>query len=240
MSLLNRLRTLTISQRNVLIASWLVLTCNAAFFQRLSELTPYDGWRAGVFLVATGLMLIAYIASFLQVLTWGVFARPLQSFVLLASALTTYFMSTYGVGIDAGQIQNMMETNPQEVWDLMSWRLLATLLVIAGLPMLWLWTVPATPLSWRATLRSKAIALVLGLVTILALAGWHYADYASTFREHRELRYLVVPHNYIAGLKRYYSKMATPAHLPLLSFGEDATRTTAATKKTHAVCLCAG
>lgn len=231
MSLLNRLRTLTISQRNVLIASWLVLTCNAAFFQRLSELTPYDGWRAGVFLVATGLMLIAYIASFLQVLTWGVFARPLQSFVLLASALTTYFMSTYGVGIDSGQIQNMMETNPQEVWDLVSWRMLATLLVIAGLPMLWLWTVPAASLSWRATLRSKAIALVLGLVTILALAGWHYADYASTFREHRELRYLVVPHNYIAGLKRYYSKMATPAHLPLLSFGEDATRTTAATKK---------
>ncbi|REH40247.1 lipid A ethanolaminephosphotransferase [Paraperlucidibaca baekdonensis] len=224
-------RLLTLSQRNLVIAAWLVLTCNAAFFHRLLELTPYDGWRAGVFLGATALMLIAYFASFLQLVTWGPLARLVQSLLLLASALTTYFMATYGVGIDAGQIQNMMETDAHEVFDLLSWQMLACVLFIAGVPMLMLWRVPAAPASWRATLRSKAIAIALGLASILALAGWHYADYASTFREHRELRYLMVPHNYLAGIKRYYSKMAAPPNMPLLRYGEDATWISAGTTK---------
>lgn len=102
-------------------------------------------------------------------------------------------MMAYGVGIDAGQIQNMMETDVNEVLDLLTLRLLAFMLLIVGLPLLWLWSTPAAALSWKQTLRNKLFAVVLGLVSMLALAGWHYADYASTFREHRELRYLIVP-----------------------------------------------
>ncbi|MFQ3216195.1 phosphoethanolamine transferase [Paraperlucidibaca sp.] len=231
MSVISRLKNLNLSQRNIVIAAWLVLSCNAAFFHALSALTPYDGWRAGVFFAATGALLIAYFATFLQLITWGSFARPVQSFLLLASALTAYFMMTYGVGIDAGQIQNMMETDVNEVFDLLSLRLLAYMLLIAGLPLFWLWSMPAATMSWKQTLRNKLIAVVLGLVSMLALAGWHYADYASTFREHRELRYLIVPHNYIAGLKRYYSKIVTAPDMPLQHYGEDATRVYSSAKK---------
>lgn len=231
MSAIYRLKNLNLSQRNVVIAAWLVLSCNAAFFHALSELTPYDGWRAGVFFAATGALLTAYFATFLQLITWGPFARPVQSFLLLASALTAYFMMAYGVGIDAGQIQNMMETDVNEVLDLLTLRLLAFMLLIVGLPLLWLWSTPAAALSWKQTLRNKLIAVVLGLVSMLALAGWHYADYASTFREHRELRYLIVPHNYLAGLKRYFSKVAAAPDMPLQSYGEDAVRAHSAAKK---------
>jgi lipid A ethanolaminephosphotransferase len=224
MRLIHRLQQLNLSQRNWVIAAWLVITCNVTFFQRLSELTPYDGWRAGLFLLATGLLLIAYFATFLQLITWGRFARPVQSLLLLTSALTTYFMVTYGVGIDAGQIQNMMETDNREVFDLLCWRMLAYSIFIAGLPLLWLWSKPAPASRWQQALRSKIMAIALGLASILALAGWHYADYASTFREHRELRYLLVPHNYLAGLKRYYSSIAASPNMPLQRYGEDAKR----------------
>lgn len=218
------LKQLSLTQRNVIIAVWLVITCNMAFFHQLSSLTPYDGWRAGVFLIATGVMLTAYFATFLQLVTWGPLARPIQSFLLLGSALTAYFMTTYGVGIDAGQIQNMMETDPNEVMDLLTGQMLAYVLFIAGLPMIWLWSTPSPKLRWQKSLRNKIVAVLAGLISILALAGWHYADYASTFREHRELRYLITPHNYLAGLKRYYSKLAAPTNMPLLRYGEDATR----------------
>lgn len=222
--LLSHSQQLSLSQRNLVIAVWLVLTCNLAFFHALSALTPYGGWRAGIFLIATGAMLTAYFATFLQLITWGPFARPVQTFLLLASALTAYFMSTYGVGIDAGQIQNMMETDVHEVLDLLSFRLLVYVLIIAGLPLLWLWSTPTPNIRWKQRLRSKAIAITLGLGSLLALAGWHYADYASSFREHREVRYLIVPHNYLAGLKRYYSKVAATPNMPLMRYGEDAKR----------------
>ncbi|MEO6698692.1 MAG: phosphoethanolamine--lipid A transferase, partial [Paraperlucidibaca sp.] len=170
-------------------------------------------------------------SSFLQLITWGPLARPMQSFLLLGSALTTYFIATYGVGIDAGQIQNMMETDYLEVWDLLSPRMLAYIVFIAGLPMLLLWSAPTPSIGWKRTLRNKVVAILLGLVSILALAGWHYADYASTFREHRELRYLMVPHNYLAGLKIYYSKIANNPDVPLLRYGEDAKRKAAVSTK---------
>ena len=231
MSAITRLRNFNLSQRNLVISAWLVLSCNTAFFHALSVLTPYDGYRAGIFLAATGALLIAYFATFLQLITWGRMARPVQSFLLLASALTAYFMTTYGVGIDAGQIQNVMETDSKEVMDLLSLWLLAYVLFIAGLPLLWLWSTPARKLSWAGNLRSKLIAIALGLASMLALAGWHYADYASTFREHRELRYLIVPHNYLAGLKRYYSKIAATPDMPLQRYGEDAARLKPTAKK---------
>ncbi|MEO6699243.1 MAG: hypothetical protein ABIR53_06260, partial [Paraperlucidibaca sp.] len=76
MKLIYRLQQLSLSQRNAVIALWLVIICNGAFFHRLSELTPYDGWPAGLFFLATGFLLIAYFSSFLQLITWGPLARP--------------------------------------------------------------------------------------------------------------------------------------------------------------------
>ena len=40
-----------------------------------------------------------------------------------------------------------------------------------------------------------------------------------------------MPHNYIAGLKRYYSKIVTAPDMPLQHYGEDATRVYSSAKK---------
>ena len=176
---------------------------------------------------------------FLQLVTWGRLARPVLTLVLLCSALTAYFVDTYGVGIDAGQIQNMMETDAKEIGDLTSLSGLLHVLALCLPPLVWLW--------WRQPLRTgflrgllhKAMALGLGLAVAGGVALAFYADYASIFRNHRELRLFVNPHNYVNGLRGHF-KSKRLEDLPLLPLGHDAVRTPDAAGKPRLLVLVVG
>lgn len=208
---------------NLVIALWITLTCNQTFLSRLHEHTPFDGWRAHLFLAAAVLLLWAYVQLFLQLVTWGWLARPVLTLILLCSALTAYFVDTYGVGIDASQIQNMVQTDRHEVADLCSLDGLLNVLALCLPPLVWLWWRPTVRTGLLRGLLHKAMALGLGLAVAGGVALAFYADYASIFRNHRELRLFVNPHNYVNGLRGHFrSQHMEP--LPLLPLGRDAHR----------------
>jgi len=223
---MNRLPTLprTLLTANALIALWLTLLANASFLSKLAALTPYHDWRLPAFMAAMVLLLSAYIHLFLTLITWGRLARPVLTFILLASALTAYFVDTFGVGIDAGQIQNMMETDVKESWDLVTWNMLAYVLVIAGLPLVWLWRKPLAPESFLRRQRNRVIGSLGSLALVAVVAACFYADLASIFREHRSIRFNIVPHNYVSGLRSYFKESQVHANMPLQTYGEDAKR----------------
>ncbi|MFX5839629.1 hypothetical protein ABTE60_20180, partial [Acinetobacter baumannii] len=75
---------------NSLVALWIVLTGNLTFFRRLASLTPFQDWRAEIFLLSAVILLWAYVNFALQLLTWGRLARPFLTFILLASAITAF------------------------------------------------------------------------------------------------------------------------------------------------------
>jgi lipid A ethanolaminephosphotransferase len=65
-------------------------------------------------------------------LLFGAFAipylfKPVTSVFLLIAAAASYFIGEYGVAIDAGLIRNIIETNPAEVRDLVTIKLLGYL-----------------------------------------------------------------------------------------------------------------
>ncbi len=209
---------------NALVALWIVLTGNLTFFSKLSGLTPFDGWRAWAFLFSAVVFLWAYINLALQWLTWGRLARPLLTFLLLASAMTAFFVDTFGVGIDGGQIQNMMETDMREVLDLMSWRMLGYAVVLAGVPIFLLWRRPLASEGLWPRQRGRLLSSLLSLLLVAGVAACFFADYASIFRGHREVRLVINPQNYIVGLRHYYHKGKPAQDLPLVAYGTDAHR----------------
>jgi len=214
----------TLLATNALIALWLTLLANTSFLSKIAALTPYHDWRFPAFMAAMIVLLAAYINLFLTLITWGRLARPVLTFILLASALTAYFVDTFGVGIDVGQIQNMMETDFQESWDLATWNMLGYELVIAGLPLLWLWRKPLTPERFLRRQRNRLIGGLGSLALVALVAACFYADLASIFREHRPIRFTIVPHNYVTGLRAYFKESQTHANTPLQTYGEDAKR----------------
>lgn len=209
---------------NGLIALWMTCLANTTFLHTLYTLTPYSGLQAGLFLTSAFVLLWAYLNLLLQLTTWGVLARPIQSLLLFFCAFGAYSIDTFGVGIDTGQIQNLMQTDPREARDLLNWHLFAYVTIIMGLPLFWLWRKPLAPIGIVQNLKHRAYSTALSLALIGAVAMAFYVDYAAIFREHRQIRYTVNPTNSVNAFINYSQRHVVIKKLPLVRYGEDATR----------------
>src|SRR3546814_11143605 len=119
-------------------------------------------------------------------------------------------------------IRNVLETDPREASELVGSGLVLPLLGLAVLPIAALWRLR---LRRRPLLRATWMRLAF-LVAMLALAAgsalFAYQDLSALARNHREVRYLVTPSNYLVSLSKVL--LATPPGpaRPLLPIGEDA------------------
>ncbi len=206
------------------IALWLTCLANTSFFHTLFKLTPYSGFQAGLFLASAFLLLWAYLNFFLQLLTWGPLARPMLTLLLFFAACGAYSIDAFGVGVDVGQIQNLMQTDPYEARDLLSWRLFAYVFVLMGLPSFWLWYKPIQRVGVWQNLKLRAYAALVSLVLIGGVAMAFYVDYAAIFREHRQIRFVVNPTNSINAFISYSQRHVVIKKLPLVAYGDDAQR----------------
>ncbi|MFJ7312355.1 phosphoethanolamine transferase [Pseudomonas sp. NPDC098747] len=210
---------------------WVTL-CASAFFlagfnfvlwQHLFAITSADG-KGIAMRVAFGVMIFA---AFNIVLTFLVFRRvlkPVLTLMFLISAGVAYFMSQYGVMIDAGMLRNFAETNATEVRDLLSFKLLAYIVFLGVLPSWLLWRVPVNYRRWHRELFSKVIVSFASVAVIGGVALANYQGLSSLFRNHHELRLMLVPSNYIGASAGYLREQVASAQRPFVKIGEDAQR----------------
>lgn len=201
---------------------WLGLILNFAFYQKIHEFTPYANLKAGLLLVATALIIIAFYNLVLQWLNWKWNAKILASVLIILGGFSAYFVNSLGVVITPDQIQNMLQTDAREVRDLWSMRLVIWTLVFVIFPLCIVWMLKIQPASTGHQLVHKSLSSVVSLGLILGLLFCFYVDYAAIFREHRDLKGMLSPQNSIASTLSYYKKKAPKANLPLVTFGEDA------------------
>ncbi|MFN4367884.1 MAG: phosphoethanolamine transferase [Acinetobacter sp.] len=215
-------KSISLSGFNMLLAMWLGLILNFAFYQKIHEFTPYTNLKAGVLLVATALIIIAFYNLILQWLNWKWNAKILASALIILGGFSAYFVNSLGVVITPDQIQNMLQTDAREVRDLWSMRLVIWTLVFVVFPLFIIWMLKIQPASLGHQLVHKSLSSVVSLGLILGLLFCFYVDYAAIFREHRDLKGMLSPQNSIASTLSYYKKKAPKANLPLVAFGEDA------------------
>ncbi len=112
-------------------------------------------------------------------------------------------MTEYGVMIDAGMFRNFAETNVTEVQGLLSLKLALYILLLGVVPSLILWKLPISYRRWHLELFSKLLVTVACCVAIGGVALANYQGLSSLFRNHHELRLMVVPSNYIGASLGY-------------------------------------
>lgn len=215
-------KSISLSGFNMLLAMWLGLILNFAFYQKIHEFTPYANLKAGLLLVATALIIIAFYNLVLQWLNWKWNAKILASVLIILGGFSAYFVNSLGVVITPDQIQNMLQTDAREVRDLWSMRLIIWTLGFVIFPLGIVWMLQIQPTSTGHQLVHKSLSSVVSLGLILGLLFCFYVDYAAIFREHRDLKGMLSPQNSIASTLSYYKKKAPKANLPLVAFGEDA------------------
>lgn len=207
-----------------LIASAFLLTgFNVVLWQHLFDITAADG-NGIAMRVAFGVMIFAAFNMVLTFLAFRPLLKPVLMLIFMISAGVAYFMSQYGVMMDAGMFRNFAETNATEVRDLLSLKLFAYILVLGVVPSLLLWKVPVNYRRWHRELFSKVIVSVASAAVIGGVALANYQGLSSLFRNHHEIRLMLVPSNYIGASVGYLREQVVSAQQPFIRIGEDAQR----------------
>ena len=210
---------------NLLAALWLAGPGNMPLWWALWDLPEVSGWRGLGFVVGHALMLAGVLWALISGLTWRVIWRPAVLSLLVIAAATAYYMTTYRVVIDDSMMANVFATDAREVRDLLSWRGMVWLLLLAVLPGWWWWraTGHAVPCGvWRSVGRN-ALGVTVGLLVAMLSLWLIFQDFASVTRNHRQLRLMMNPLNvmYATGQLAY---AALPHRIqPTRLVGTDAT-----------------
>ena len=200
----------------VLASVWIAALPNWPLWHALLALPETASLRGGLFVAGFGVMIAALLTMLLALFSWRITIKPAIAFVLLAAAFGAHFMGSYGVVIDTTMMVNVLQTDPHEVRDLLSWRLLANVTLLAGVPLLLLWRAPVARVpGWHQTGRNL-LALIAALLVLAALVFALFADLSATMRNHRSMRYLINPVNSLYALVDLAAQSnARPAGPPL-------------------------
>jgi lipid A ethanolaminephosphotransferase len=149
-------------------------------------------------------------------------AKPLLTVLFAATAFAAYYVGSYKVYLDPDMVRNVLQTDPKEAGELLVPGLVPPLLGLAVLPIAAL---------WRLRLRERALPRALAmraafLAAMLALGAggalFAFQDLSALARNHREVRYLVTPANYLVSLARVLRASPPGPAKPLQAIGEDA------------------
>lgn len=205
----------------LLASVFLLLGFNLTLWQHLFAITDFNS-KGLMLRAAFGVMIFCVFNIVLTLFAFRRVMKPVLIVLFMISAGVAYFMNQYGVMIDAGMFRNFAETNATEVRDLLSLKLVAYIVLLGVLPSLVVWRIQVNYRRWHRELISKTLVSVGCAAVIGGIAVLNYQGLSSLFRNHHELRLMVVPSNYIGASIGYVSEQVVSAQKPFVTLGEDA------------------
>jgi len=206
----------------VAAASFWLLTANGPFLAAaLKGRAPSDAstWTFAVALCA--IVLAAHVLILGLVCNrWTV--KPLLGVLAVGTAAAAYWMGSFGVYLDPSMLRNVLRTDVAEAGELLSPGLALHLALYAGVPLLLLARVQVVrrPIG-RALVRRLSLLLAALAVALAALTAV-FQPLSSLTRNHREVRYLVTPANYLWSAAAVLASDAHAAQAPRRTIGADA------------------
>jgi lipid A ethanolaminephosphotransferase len=159
-----------------------------------------------LFLFSCALFLTALFNLLLSIVAFKPILKPILIIVVISSAIASFFMDNYGVVIDTSMLQNVFETDSAEATELLNLSFFIHLLLWGLIPA---WIIAKFDVrygSWIQRAALNVLSVAMSLLVIGIIAVFFYQDYASMFRNHRELRYLINPTNYIYAVTKTVKK----------------------------------
>ncbi len=119
-------------------SAWAGFACNVALWRQLG---PGDSPGLPEAL-ALGVLISGACGAFLSMLGWRKTLKPAASLIVLLAALTACASWGQGLPVDAGLLQKRLFSLVLPPWaSLLRWQASALLVVLALVPLIWLWNV---------------------------------------------------------------------------------------------------
>ena len=219
-----RLRRPSLSRLSFLIlfALYIALILNIAFYRQAFRLLPVDSLHNALVFASMPVVAFSVINIALTLTSFLRLDRLTISLFILVSAAAQYFIMSFGIIIDRSMVTNILDTTPAESFALLSPRMVVVLLLSGALMVLIAWwiKIKAPVSAWRSII-SRLVSIAVSALLIVFVALLFYKDYASLFRNNKELvKSLSTSNSITAGLSWYSHHRMD--NLPLVRIGEDA------------------
>jgi len=197
-----KITELTVPKLVLAVSVFLSIFCNYSLLKNMFAVYP-PTWGRLPFLCSGFLVHVCVTALLLLVLCTKHTLKPLLVLVLAVSSVASHFMNAFNVVIDAEMIRNVFQTDAAEAADLLSWKLLASFLLLGVFPsiLVLMARVSYRPLKTEFLSKMKLAAILVSL--LLATGVVFSGNYYSFFREHKPLRLYANPGAWIFSTVRY-------------------------------------
>lgn len=203
----------------ILLASvFFALVCNTLFWRSAIATNP----SSILFAVSLFALLVSVHAILFSLLIWRWNAKVVLTVLFITTAFATHYMNSYNVYLDADMLRNVLATDHKESRELMTPALLLPLIGYGLLPTLLLWRVRLRKRSWGRALLWRVAFLIGVIVAGGAGTMLSFQNVSALMRNHREVRYLATPANYLIALKQNFASSSPMKKQPKLPLGTDA------------------
>ncbi len=150
--------------------------------------------------------------------------KPVLTVLIIGTAFASHYMHSFGIYLDPSMMRNVLRTDVAEARELFSWGLLPHLLLYAALPLALLWRVRIVRRPWLRALLVRLASFAGAAVVLVGTLMLVFQSFSSMMRNHKEMRYLATPANYIWSIGAVLGEQAKGAARPRQSIGLDAER----------------
>lgn len=202
-------------------AVYFIVVLNGPFWSALLAGRAFNGSTV-FFVAAVGIALVALTYALLSLIVWRPYARVALTLLFFTAAGCVYFMSSFGVVLDPDMLRNLFHTDYREAKEFVGFKLFFVVIAYSVIPIVFVWWVNIRPQSWKRT----AIVRVAGFAASIVIAAGSlllvYQDFASVMRNKHEMRYLLVPGNFLYSSIRALSADTRAAAKPKEPIATDA------------------
>lgn len=182
------------------VSLYIAVAGNAALWVEFFRLQHESVVRLIFFSTGFYLLIVFLTSLLLQFVKFRYVLKPTLMFVLISSSASAFFMTKYGVYMDVSMMSNVLETDANEVMDLMSFGFFSYVLLLGIIPAIFIYRLKIQYLSFHRQVIKNGLTIAICSIGIVGNAVLFYGDYASLFRNHHHIRYLVNPVNYLYGM----------------------------------------
>ena len=172
---------------------FIVALYNQSFWRAFSSVVNVFDAGNLLFVFSVASLLVALLYFILSLICFKKSVKPVISLFFIVSAITSYYMDSYGVIFDFSMIQNVFETDTREAFDLIDGSLVIYVLLYGVIPAALVWSlkIREQKSSREFIYRVSAVVSVIIVTGVSVYAS--YKDFTYVFRENRQVSFLINP-----------------------------------------------